>query len=88
MLYFLNYTNNCNTDLKSIHAIRHGLYLQHVVPLDFIGDTDVRTTTDDFESTGFIGNLKGCSGMTPHGMLLDRRETALQDCLCKLFCRC
>lgn len=47
--------------------------------LGFISDTHVRTSTEDFESTDFNSHLKGRSAMTPYGMLLDRREAALQD---------
>lgn len=76
LLFFLNHANICNTDLKSILGLRHDfIYCTwYLEDLGFIGDTHVRTTTED----NFIGYLKRRSGMNPYGILLDRREAVLQ----------
>lgn len=92
LLFLFNYANNCNTDLKLIHALRHDFIYctRYLGDLGFICDNYVRTTTKDFESTGFIGYLKGRSGMTPYGMLLDVEKRLLNYKIGfhKLFCRC
>lgn len=60
---------------KATHALCHDLVDHTSHGLRFISNKEIpigiRTTSQDFDSSNFICNLKGCSEMTPYGLLLD-----------------
>lgn len=73
----LNHANNNNTNLESIFALRYDIVLLYETPRNllcrFVGDkeTHVRTTSQDFDNSNFIGYSKGRSEITSYEMLLD-----------------